>query len=95
MSAKSAKPATPYNLYVRAISHKGKSCPCCKAKLDGDTVYSAGEYINVRWHNVVDRFCRKCFDQIPPIVRRFKERSGRDVAIVGYRGEKVEDWMKV
>ena len=96
MSAKSAKPATPYNLYVRAISHKGKSCPCCKEKLDGDTVYSAGEYVRGKWHNAIDRFCRKCFSkEVTQSVKSFTERSGRSVAIVGYQGTKLEDWMTV
>lgn len=91
---KTAKPVAPYNLYIRAISHNGKSCPCCKAKLEGDAVYSAGEYVRARWNNAVDRFCRKCFSrEVVSTVRTFTARTGRSVNLVGYQGTHLEDWM--
>lgn len=92
----STKVQTAKNMYVRTVSLGGrKSCPCCKAKLDGRPIYNFGEYIRVRW-NTIESCCEKCYDgTMGPILRNFKARNGnRPVDVVGYQGTKVESWMK-
>lgn len=83
----------PYNVYVRPMAPK-KRCPCCNTELNGENYYSFGEYIRGKWRTIIHA-CEKCYDQqVLPQIKRYTQAHNRSVRITGYRGCKVENWMK-
>lgn len=81
------------NLYIRTVSlGNRKSCPECKIKLNGNPIYSSGEYLNGKW-NTTNHFCRNCFPQFQEKINLFQEQTKRFVVFKGYQGFHIPDWF--
>lgn len=52
------------SLWVTLVDQNRKSCPNCRVKLTklNPSVYSVGEYLRGKRRNIIDRVCRKCWD---------------------------------
>ena len=49
-----------HNEWFRTVSLGGrKSCPTCGAKLNGEPIWSWGEYVRAKWRTV-KHFCKEC-----------------------------------
>lgn len=79
--------------WFRTVSLGGrKSCPSCSAKLNGQSVWSWGEYVTWKWRTV-KHFCPACF---PPIRRDLVNHTagcGCEIELVGYGGERLPEWL--
>lgn len=85
----------PKNLYIRIISlNNRKSCSACKNKLNGQNIFSAGEYQNAKW-KTVEHFCRNCFPQFSSKIKTFTEKTEREVILKGYQSFSIPDWMVI
>lgn len=82
------------NIYIRTVSlGNRKSCPTCLRKLNGNLIYSAGEYINAKWNNI-QYFCNFCFeDTLKRECYYFKRNSGKEINFIGYQNTKIPDWL--
>lgn len=50
-----------------------KSCPNCKEKLNSESVWAWGEYVNGKWRTV-RHFCRSCFPT--QVLKPLKDHAG-------------------
>ena len=84
------------NIYIRTVSlGNRKSCPTCLRKLNGQLIYSAGEYINAKWNNI-QHFCSLCFqDNLKHYCEVYKTKTGKEINFVSYQSTKIPDWLKV
>jgi len=83
----------PKNLYIRTVSlNNRKSCPTCNCKLNGESIYSSGEYKNGKW-KTTDHFCKNCFDSLKEKIKLYNERTSRIVEFKGYGSTKIPNWM--
>ena len=83
----------PKNMYIRTVSlNNRKSCPTCKDKLNGQNIFSVGEYQNAKW-KTVEHFCRNCFSNFSIKVKAFTEKTNREVILKGYQSFSIPDWM--
>lgn len=70
--------------WFRPIREGGrKSCPCCHEKLEGESIWSHGNYVNAKWRTV-GKFCRKCFGNIAEHLMEHKAECGCSFELVGY-----------
>jgi len=70
-------------IHIRQVSDK---CPCGR----GQQAYSAGEYVNGKWHNATAHFCANCVKYVLlDVVAEYRERERREVELVGYQGMKL------
>lgn len=88
---------TIHREWFRTISMGGrKSCPRCKTKLEtGESIWQWGNYINVKWHNVLSvGFCKACYQET--VAKPMIEHAGPcgcTFEYVGYQGVKLPPWM--
>lgn len=84
-----------HNEYFRTVKAGRKRCPTCKSKLDGEPIWSWGEYIYGRW-NTVKHFCKYCAEPMVLIpLRDHAGDCGCQVNLVGYCGEKLPEWLTI
>lgn len=89
--ARTKEPKTK-NAWFRPVLMGGrKSCPTCKAKLDGESIWTLGEYIRVRWHTV-EYFCRQCFPNVRVGIESAERRNGCTYEYVGQHCT-LPDWL--
>lgn len=84
------------NIYIRTVSlNSRKSCPTCLQKLNEQSIYSAGEYINAKWNNI-RHFCSLCFESnLKRDCEQYKMETGKEIRFVSYQGTKIPDWLKL
>jgi hypothetical protein len=84
------------NIYIRTVSLANrKSCPTCSLKLDGRLIYSAGEYVNVKW-NTIQHFCELCFSSnLKKDCEVYKAKSGKEIKFISYQNTKIPEWLKL
>lgn len=82
-----------HNEWFRSVSLGGrKSCPSCGVKLNGEKVWSWGEYVRAKWHTVL-HFCKACFqDRVKGPLTDHVGGCGCDVVLRG-QGESLPDWL--
>jgi hypothetical protein len=84
------------NIYIRTVSlGNRKSCPTCLQKLNGDLIYSAGEYVNAKWNNI-QHFCSLCFESnLKRDCEVYRTKTGKEIEFVSYQGTKIPEWLKL
>jgi hypothetical protein len=82
-----------HNEYFRTVSlGNRKSCPTCRTKLLGESVWSWGEYHNVKWRTV-KYFCRSCFkSEVLQLLQNHTDDCGCIVSLVGYQTA-LPEWL--
>lgn len=80
-----------HNEWFRTVSLRNrKSCPTCKQKLEGDSIWSWGEYSNARWYTV-KHFCKKCYNQeVKPLLIQHEKECGCSFNLCSRNGEKLD-----
>lgn len=58
-----AKPRVHNEYFTTVLRGNRKSCPNCKAKLNGELIYSWFEYHRVQRYAIQD-FCIHCWDEV-------------------------------
>lgn len=83
-----------HNEYFRTVSLGGrKSCPRCHAKLEGEKIWSWGEYVSAKWRTVT-HFCGKCFAKnVRPLLVDHAKNCGCQFDLIGYQGERLPVWL--
>lgn len=71
-----------------------KSCPECKQKLNGESIWSWGEYVNAKWRTV-RYFCKHCYPDIQRDLIAHRNDCGCDFELIGYSGETLPDWLSL
>lgn len=81
------------NIYIRSVKRGGrKTCPSCKLKLEGRSIYSVGEYIRAKWHKAGEDFCEECCHSLLDTINEFESKDSERIVIInGYAGEKIPD----
>lgn len=84
-----------HNEYFRTVSlNNRKSCPNCKKKLDGESIWSWGEYIYGKWRTV-KYFCRNCFKtEVQNDLNSHTADCGCVVNLCG-RGDVLPNWLNL
>jgi len=84
------------NIYIRTVSlNNRKSCPTCLQKLNGNSIYSSGEYRNGKW-NTIQHCCEFCFsNNLKKDCESYQKYSDREIVFVGYQGTKIPDWLRL
>lgn len=84
-----------HNEYFRSVSmNNRKSCPNCRAKLEGEKIWSWGEYVYGRW-NTVKYFCKECFSkEVSGPLGSHTDSCGCSVNLIGYNGETLPEWLR-
>lgn len=82
-----------HNEWFRTVSLGGrKSCPNCRAKLNGGSIWVWGEYIRAKWHNV-KYFCQSCYEtEVKAPLENHAGDCGCQINMVGYHTN-LPDWL--
>ena len=71
-----------------------KSCPNCGEKLNGESIWSWGEYLYGKWRTV-KYFCKHCFpEQVQKPLQEHAGPCGCQITLCG-RGDVLPDWLKL
>lgn len=84
-----------HNEWFRTVSLGGrKSCPNCKAKLNGESIWSWGEYRNAKWR-IIKHFCKECFEsEVKEPLIKHVEGCGCEVNLIT-KGESKPEWLTI
>ena len=85
-----------HNEWFRQVSlGNRKSCPRCSAKLEsGESIWSWGEYIRVKWHTV-KHFCKNCYEtEVKKPLLDHTGGCGCTVELI-FKGSSQPAWFKL
>lgn len=85
-----------HNEWFRTVKLGGrKSCPNCKEKLQGESIWSWGQYQCAKWKTVT-HFCRNCYaSRVKTPLQGHTKDCGCNVQLVPYGGEHLPEWLTI
>jgi hypothetical protein len=84
----------PYESYAGYESSR-KSCKTCGAKLiNGETMWSWGEYHNVKWRTI-KHFCKECYEsEVLSALIEHRNECGCDFQLIG-KSSSLPKWLRI
>jgi hypothetical protein len=84
-----------HNEWFRTVSLSNrKSCPTCGTKLNGESIWSWGEYHIGKWRTV-KHFCRQCFPrEVRQPLKKHSSDCGCNITLVAKNAE-LPEWLSI